>query len=85
MHKQSDAYSYSREVFDNAANVTPNDDTDLAYVAERLYATGAGNIEIITPGGVTVVLPVTAGSPVVVRAARVKADNTTATGIVAVW
>jgi hypothetical protein len=71
---------------DHAAAVTPSDDTDLTVVTRGLYVGGAGNVAVITKGGETVTFTgVVAGSILPVRVARVKATNTTATTIMAIW
>ena len=68
---------------DNAAAVTPNDSTDLAFTSRALYVGGAGNIVVTMAGGGDVTFTaVPAGSILPVRVARVKATSTTATGII---
>ena len=70
----------------HAAAVTPNDGADLAYATRALYVGTTGDLEVITVGGETVVFTaVPGGTFVPVRAARVKAANTTASNIVALW
>lgn len=69
-----------------AAAVTPNDDADLANTARALWVGTGGNIALVTAGGSAVTLTnVPGGTMLPVRTARVKATDTTATGIVAVW
>jgi hypothetical protein len=80
------AYSTPADPAEHAAAVTPSDDTDLDTPARALYVGGAGDVEVITTGGETVVfVGVAAGSILPVRTARVKAANTDATSIVALW
>ena len=67
-----------------AAAVTPNDTTDLAIAAKRLWIGGAGNVKLNTVGGSTVTYTaVPAGTYLNVRVSRVYATGTTATNIVA--
>jgi hypothetical protein len=68
-----------------AYDVTPNDSTDLPSGDTRaLYVGGSGNIVIVTAGSTEVtLLNVQAGAILPIRVSRVKATNTTATGIVA--
>lgn len=60
--------------------VTPNDSVDLTEAVRALYIGGAGNVELITLEGDTVVFSgLQAGQILPIRATRVKADSTTAT------
>ena len=71
---------------DNAAAVTPDDNTDLGFVSRGLYIGGSGDISIITNGGQTITfVGVPTGVILPVRATRVRATGTTATNIVAMW
>jgi hypothetical protein len=71
---------------DNAAAVTPSDANDLTVVTRGLFVGGAGNVEVITHGGQTVIFTgVVAGSILPIRVTRVKAASTTATNIMALW
>ena len=68
----------------HAADVTPSDSAELAYVSKRLWVGGAGNVTIVTAGGETVeYASVPAGTYLNVRARQVNATGTTATNIVA--
>ena len=69
----------------NAAAVTPSDTADLANVSRFLMVGVAGNLNVITQAGQTVVIPAAAGMPLPIAVSRVKATSTTATGIVAIW
>jgi hypothetical protein len=71
----------------NAQAVTPNDSTDLPITDCRaLYIGVGGNISLITNGGQTVTfVGLQAGSILPVRCSRVRATDTTATNIVAIW
>lgn len=66
--------------------VTPSDSTVLP-ATHAIMITGAGNINIQWMGGAqgTTVFPVTAGQILRVRAIKVMATSTTATGIVALY
>lgn len=69
-----------------AFSVTPADDTDLTYYTRALYVGGAGNVEVITMAGETVVfVGVPAGTILPIRVSRVKATNTTATSILGLY
>jgi len=68
---------------DNAAAVTPNDSTDLAFTSRALYVGGAGNIVVTMAGGGDVTFTaVPAGSILPIRVSRVKSTSTTATSII---
>lgn len=70
----------------HAAAVTPDDDTDLAETTRAVWVGGAGNVEVIMAGGGTVVFTaVPAGTLLPIRVTRIKAANTDASSIVAVW
>lgn len=72
--------------YENAAAVTTSDTVDLPNVSCELIAAGSGNISVDTVGGQTAVtIGITAGIPLKLRATRVRATGTTATGIVALW
>ncbi|MCF3934197.1 hypothetical protein L1787_12345 [Acuticoccus sp. M5D2P5] len=68
----------------DAFTVTPSDGTDLATVARGLFVGGAGNVNVVTLGGTTVMFPgVAAGTILPCGVTRVLATDTTATNIVA--
>jgi hypothetical protein len=68
----------------NAAAVTPSDTANLPTCCKRLWVGGAGNVELTTVGGSTVIYTaVPAGTYLQVRALQVFATLTTATNIVA--
>lgn len=70
----------------NAAAVTPNDSADLAVTPRALYLGASGNLAVVMQGGQTVTfIALAAGVPHPLRARRVLATGTTATGIIAVW
>ena len=67
----------------DAATVTPSDTTQLGGV-RGLFVGGAGNINLETEAGTTLVFTgVTAGSILPIRVKRVLSTSTTATNIVA--
>lgn len=69
---------------DIAFNVTPSDSLDLPIASRGLYVGGAGNLAVTTTAGYNATFAdVPAGSIIPLRAARVRATGTTATGIVA--
>lgn len=69
-----------------AAAITPSDSTDLPNTPRALYCTVAGTVRVtMRGGGAAVDLPMLVGVPLPVRAKRVHATGTTATGIVGVW
>lgn len=63
--------------------VTPNNDTDLGVGARAFQVRGAaGDVEVVTRAGNTRIIPdVAVGERVDCQIVRVKATNTTATGI----
>lgn len=70
----------------NAAAVIPSDSTALAEAAQALYVGVTGNVAVITLGGQTITFTgVPAGTVLPSACTQVKATNTTATNIVAMW
>jgi hypothetical protein len=64
-------------------NITPDDDSELHWITRALRVGTAGDLAIKTIGGSVVVIPdVLAGETIVVRAIKVYATSTTASGIV---
>ena len=64
--------------------VTPSDSVDLGFVCNALIAfTTAGTASVILSGGDTVSIYLPLGSPVRVRATRVRLTGTSAAGITA--
>lgn len=67
----------------DAVAVTPHDTNDLAQTTRALYIGGAGNVKLITISGNTVTFTgLPAGTLLPIRATRIFATDTTATGIV---
>ena len=70
----------------NAAVVTPDNSNDLAHVTRALFVGGAGNLNVDTADGDTVLFTgVTAGMILPLAVKRVRSTSTTATNIVALW
>jgi hypothetical protein len=68
----------------HAFSITPDNDTDLAYLPRAIYVGGYGSLAIVTPSGETVTF-VDASGWMPIRAARVLATGTTATDLVGVY
>lgn len=62
--------------------VTPNDSTDLSRAGRALNVATTGNVRVTTVDGTTATVHIAAGIAFPVRARRVWATGTTATGIV---
>lgn len=72
--------------FEQVALVTPNDSTDLSFVANGISFAGVGAVKVDTASGQTVVIPdgaLAAGAIHRLRIKRIHSTSTTATGIVA--
>jgi hypothetical protein len=67
------------------AAVTPDDSTDLATLPRGLFIGGAGDVVVHDTAGTSLTFTCPAGAILPLRAARVLATGTTATGIVALW
>lgn len=67
------------------AAVTPNDSTDLARYARRLYIGGTGNVKVDMLDGSTVTFSSVPVGELNVSAKRVYSTGTTATSIVAIY
>ncbi len=65
------------------AAVTPDDGADLAVCSRALNVSGAGSVRLTTVTGATDTVYIAAGLAFPVRARRIWATGTTATGIVA--
>ena len=63
--------------------VTPNDATDLVMASRALNVVQSGTVQVTTTGGTTATVYIAAGIGFPVRATRVWASGTTATGITA--
>lgn len=67
--------------FKGVFTVTPNDSTVFATYTRAIRATGAGNINLRTALGQTVVCAFTAGETRQIAADKILSTSTTATGI----
>jgi len=71
---------------DNAATITPNNDTDLAYITRAIWVGGAGAINVTLAGGQTVLFSgILAGTLLPLRITRVLSSSTSATNLVGIW
>jgi hypothetical protein len=67
-------------------SVTPSDSINLTTEARAIYVGGAGNLAVIMKDGTTGTFTnVPAGYPLPIRATRILATGTTATGIIALY
>lgn len=74
--------------YNGAVAVTPHASNDQwgGGLADALYIGGAGNLQVVTANGQTVVINgVTAGTLLELRVSRVLAASTTATNITALF
>jgi len=71
----------------NAEDVTPHNDNDLPNASRAIYVGGTGDLSVVmVNGGAAVVFKnVVSGSLLPIRAARVRATDTTATDIVCLY
>lgn len=66
----------------SAFSIAPNDSEDLAHVTRAINVATTGNVRVTTLGGDTATIFIVAGIAFPIRAERVWATDTTATGIV---
>jgi hypothetical protein len=70
----------------DAIEIVPNDGADLQHVTRALYVGGTGNVRVRMASGNTVTFQALAGGIVYpIRAARVLASGTNATGLIGLW
>ncbi len=70
----------------HAAAVTKSDTDELSYVTRAIWVGGAGNINLVTVSGETVVITaIAAGTLLKIRVKQVLSTSTTATVMVALW
>lgn len=65
------------------SEIVPNDATPLAFATRAIAVDTSGYVQVVTVGGDTGRIFVTAGMPFPIRATHVMATGTTATGLVA--
>lgn len=65
--------------------ISPDDGADLPVTTRGLNVAGSGDVRLTTLDGDTLTLHIAAGSVFPIRAVRVFATGTTATGIVGLW
>jgi hypothetical protein len=71
---------------EHALAIVPDDGADLPQVTRALYVGGGGDVALVMRGGEAVsFLAVPGGTLLPVRARRVRASGTTATGIIGLW
>lgn len=63
--------------------IVPNDGVDLAVETRQIVVGGAGNLVVVMKSGSTVTFVCVAGQTLNIKATRVLATGTTATGLVA--
>ena len=86
----ADAFESNSSGLDSPAKdafaITGNDSTDLTTSTRGIYIGGAGNLKVDMVSGNTVTFTgVLAGVVYPIRARRVYATGTTATGIIGLW
>ena len=64
------------------AEITPSDTADLAFVTRAITVEAAGHLQVVTAAGDAGRVFVAAGIPFPLRAVRILASGTTASGIV---
>ena len=70
----------------DATAVVPSDTVDLTVTPRAIYVGVTGHVSATMPGGQTVTLQNVAGGTLLpVRAQRINATGTTASGIIAFW
>lgn len=65
--------------------ITPDDTTDLPQTSRAINVAGSGAIRVTAADGTEGTIAVAAGTVFPIRAARIWATGTTATGIVALY
>lgn len=71
----------------NAANITPDDNNNLAHVSRGIICGTAGNVAAVPANGTAAVVypALIAGILYPFAVSRINLTNTTATGITVVW
>jgi len=71
--------------YGGAQEVTPSDSADLTHVSRGIHIAGAGDLSVTMANGDTMTWRNLQVGHHPIRAARIRATGTTATGIVAAW
>jgi len=71
--------NYWQSSADKITAVTLSDTVNMAEPSKALYVLTAGNLSVVTSGGGTAILPVTAGQVIALQVIRVNATGSTAT------
>jgi len=79
------ALGFADDTAVHAVAITPSDSNGIGGPCMRILVGGAGTISLVTEGGETVSLTVVAGQELKLRATKVNATGTTATGLVRLW
>lgn len=71
---------------DEAAAIAPSDSADLVFATRALYVGTGGDVRLCMLGGGEVTLAnLASGSLIPIRAIKVFATGTTATGLIGLW
>jgi hypothetical protein len=71
--------------YQNLAAITPDNSNDLATISSEIMVAGGGTVKVDTLGGQTVTFTAVAGYRYPIRAKRIYATGTSATGIVVLY
>jgi len=71
--------NYWQASVDRITAVTKSDTVNMAEPSKALYVLTTGNLSVVTSGGGTAILPVTAGQILTLQVSRVNATASTAT------
>jgi len=71
--------NYWQASADRITAVTKSDTVNMPEPSKALYVLTTGNLSVVTSGGGTAILPVTAGQVLTLQVSRVNATNSTAT------
>lgn len=84
-HFKDQARSLSSPAHD-ASSIVPDDGADLQHTSRAIYVGGGGDLRLRMASGTEVTFTaVAAGMIYPLRAARVMATGTTASGLIALW
>lgn len=78
--------NYRPDAYEGGAAITTSDTNELAVYANAIYVGGAGNINLVTLDGSTILLTaVPVGTILRIATKQVKATNTTATLLIGLY